>query len=319
MSYASETKNELARIEPEKKCCMLAEITGFMRFAGSVGFAGGGKFRMVMTTPNLAVVRHYKKLIRSYFSVDTDIEIGSTGRNARGLKGAKAKEYIIRIEPENNSEMILREMGILIVRGGVNTLSDGIYDGIIRTKCCRKAFLRGAFLGAGTVNNPESSHHFEINTISEACAKDLRRLINTFVDINARIVERKSGYGVYLKARDQIADTLAIMGASKTYFDYQDKIIRKDAVSTARKIEQLDLVNVDKAIHAAQRQIADIQRVASARGLDSLSPKLQEIAVLRLENPDMSIEELGQLFTPPLSKSGVNNRLRRISEIAKGL
>ena len=319
MSYASETKNELARIEPEKKCCMLAEITGFMRFAGSVGFAGGGKFRMVMTTPNLAVVRHYKKLIRSYFSVDTDIEIGSTGRNARGLKGAKAKEYIIRIEPENNSEMILREMGILIVRGGVNTLSDGIYDGIIRTKCCPKAFLRGAFLGAGTVNNPESSHHFEINTISEACAKDLRRLINTFVDINARIVERKSGYGVYLKARDQIADTLAIMGASKTYFDYQDKIIRKDAVSTARKIEQLDLVNVDKAIHAAQRQIADIQRIASARGLDSLSPKLQEIAVLRLENPDMSIEELGQLFTPPLSKSGVNNRLRRISEIAKGL
>lgn len=319
MSYASETKNELARIEPEKKCCMLAEITGFMRFAGSVGFAGGGKFRMVMTTPNLAVVRHYKKLIRSYFSVDTDIEIGSTGRNARGLKGAKAKEYMIRIEPENNSEMILREMGILIVRGGVNTLSDGIYDGIIRTKCCRKAFLRGAFLGAGTVNNPESSHHFEINTISEACAKDLRRLINTFVDINARIVERKSGYGVYLKARDQIADTLAIMGASKTYFDYQDKIIRKDAVSTARKIEQLDLVNVDKAIHAAQRQIADIQRIASARGLDSLSPKLQEIAVLRLENPDMSIEELGQLFTPPLSKSGVNNRLRRISEIAKGL
>ena len=77
MSYASETKNELARIEPEKKCCMLAEIAGFMRFAGSVGLAGGGKFRMVMTTPNLAVVRHYKKLIRSYFGVDTDIEVGS--------------------------------------------------------------------------------------------------------------------------------------------------------------------------------------------------------------------------------------------------
>lgn len=319
MSYASETKNELARIEPEKKCCMLAEITGFMRFAGSVGFAGGGKFRMVMTTPNLAVVRHYKKLIRSYFSVDTDIEIGSTGRNARGLKGAKAKEYIIRIEPENNSEMILREMGILIVRGGVNTLSDGIYDGIIRTKCCRKAFLRGAFLGAGTVNNPESSHHFEINTISEACAKDLRRLINTFVDINARIVERKSGYGVYLKARDQIADTLAIMGASKTYFDYQDKIIRKDTVSAARKIEQLDLVNMDKAIHAAERQRQDIEHIAAKQGLESLSPKLREIAILRLENPDLGIEALGQLMSPPLSKSGVNNRLRRISEIAKGL
>ena len=319
MSYASETKNELARIEPEKKCCMLAEIAGFMRFAGSVGLAGGGKFRMVMTTPNLAVVRHYKKMIRSYFDVDTDIEVGSPGSNARGLKGAKAKEYIIRIEPENNSEMILREMGILIVREGMNTLSDGIYEGLIKTKCCRKAYLRGAFLGAGTINNPESSHHFEINTSSGVCARELRRLINTFVDINARIVERKTGYGVYLKARDQIADTLAIMGASKAYFDYQDKIIRKDAISAARKIEQLDLVNMDKAIQAAERQVSDIQKIAAKQGLESLSPKLQEVAMLRLDNPDLGIEALGQLLSPPLSKSGVNNRLRRISEIAKGL
>lgn len=319
MSYASDTKNELAHIEPEKDCCRLAEIAGFMRFAGSVIFAGGGKFRMVMTTPNLAVVRHYKTLIRQYFKVDTDIEVGSGSSNARGLKGARTKEYMIRIEPENNSEMILREMGILIVRGGMNTLSDGIYDGLIKTKCCRKAYLRGAFLGAGTISNPESSHHFEIDTSSETTARDLRRLINTFVDINARIVTRKTGYGVYLKAREQIADTLAIMGASKMYFDYQDKIIRKDTMSAARKIEQLDLVNMDKAIRAAEKQRADIERIAATQGLDSLSPKLREIAILRLENPDLGIEALGQLMSPPLSKSGVNNRLRRISEIAKGL
>ena len=319
MSYASETKNELARIEPEKKCCMLAETAGFMRFAGSVGLAGGGKFRMFMTTPNLAVVRHYKKLIRSYFDVDTEIEIGQSEAFAKSLKGAKANEYIISIGPENNSEMILREMGILIVRGGLNTLSDGIYEGLIRTKCCRKAYLRGAFLAAGTINNPDNSYHYEIDTSSEILAKDLRRLINTFVDINAKIVERKSGYGVYLKAREQIADTLAIMGASKQYFDYQDVIIRKDTMSTARKIEQLDLVNMDKAIHAAERQIADIKKIASKRGLDYLSVKLREVAEARLENPDVGIEELGTLLDPPLSKSGVNNRLRRIGEIAKGL
>ena len=143
--------------------------------------------------------------------------------------------------------------------------------------------------------------------------------MNTFVDINARIVQRKSGYGVYLKAREQIADTLAIMGASQAYFDYQDAIIRKDAMSAARKIEQLDLVNMDKAIHAAERQRQDIERIAAKQGLESLSPKLREIAILRLENPDLGIEALGQLMSPPLSKSGVNNRLRRISEIAKGL
>ena len=109
------------------------------------------------------------------------------------------------------------------------------------------------------------------------------------------------------------------MGASQAYFDYQDAIIRKDAMSAARKIEQLDLVNMDKAIHAAERQRQDIERIAAKQGLESLSPKLREIAILRLENPDLGIEALGQLMSPPLSKSGVNNRLRRISEIAKGL
>lgn len=317
MSYASETKNELAHIETEKKCCMLAEIAGFMRFAGSVGLAGGGKFRIVMTTPNLAVVRHYKKLIKTYFDVETEITVGAN--ESKSLKGAKANEYIIRIEPENNSEMILREMGILMVREGMNAISDGIYDGLIRTKCCRKAYLRGAFLASGTINNPENSYHYEITASTETQAKDLRRLINTFVDISPKIVERKNGYGVYLKAREQIADTLAIMGASKLYFDYQDTIMKKDMVSAARKVEQLDLVNMDKAIHAAERQIADIKKIEEKRGLDYLSAKLKEVAVARLENPDLGIEELGKVLDPPLSKSGVNNRLRRISEIAKGL
>ncbi len=317
MSYASETKNELARIESEKKCCMLAEIAGFMRFGGSVGLAGGGKFRMVMTTANLAVVRHIKKLIKTYFDVETEITVGAN--ETKALKGAKANEYIIRIDPEHNSEMILREMGILIVKEGLNTLSDGIYDGLIRTKCCRKAYLRGAFLAAGKINNPENSYHYEITASTEIQAKDLRRLINTFVDINSHIVKRKNGYGVYLKAREQIADTLAIMGASKQYFDYLDVIMKKDMVSAAKKVEQLDLVNVDKTIRAAERQIADIRRIEQKCGLDHLSAKLKEVAVVRLENPDLGIEALGGLLSPPLSKSGVNNRLRRISEIARGL
>ncbi len=317
MSYASETKNELAHIEPEKKCCMLAEIAGFMRFAGSVGLAGGGKFRIVMTTSNLAVVRHYKKLIKNYFEVDTEITVGAN--ETKSLKGAKANEYIIRIEPANNSEMILREMGILMVREGLNAISDGIYDGLIKTKCCRKAYLRGAFLAAGTINNPENSYHYEIAASTEIQGRDLRRLINTFVDISPKIVERKKGYGVYLKAREQIADTLAIMGASKQYFDYLDVIMKKDMISKTRKVEQLDLVNMDKAIHAAERQTADIRKIAEKRGLDYLSAKLKEVAVARLENPHLGIEELGKILNPPLSKSGVNNRLRRISEIAKGL
>lgn len=319
MSFATETKNELARIEPKKECCELAEIAGFMRFAGRLGLAGLGKFKIVMTTPNLAVVRHYKKLIKEYFEVDIKIEVGRSEGFARNSKGTKANEYTLTIGPEENSEMILREVGILIVRGGMNAISDGIYDGLIKTKCCRKSYLRGAFLATGKINSPEKGYHFEITANTENQAKDLRRLMNSFVDISAKTVERKKGYGVYLKAREQIADTLAIMGASKQYFDFLDVIMRKDLMSQARKAENLDIANVDKAVRAASAQIESIRKIIDKKGLDYLSPKLQEVATARLDNPDIGIEDLGKILDPPLSKSGVNNRLRKITEIAKGL
>lgn len=314
MSFASETKNELARITPEKKCCTIAEIAGFMRFAGRLGLAGGGKFRISMTTRSNAVVRHYRSLIRSYFNVDTEIEVGMAENSFD-----RGKQYTITIGPENNSEMILREAGILMVREGMNSISDGIYDGLIRTKCCRKAYLRGAFLGAGTIANPEKSYHLEINTSSGIIARDLRRLINTFVDITPKVVERRKGFGVYLKAREQIADTLAIMGASHQYFAFQDVMMRKDLMNQAHRAENLDNANIDKAVRAAQEQVEWIRKIEAKRGLASLSAKLQEVAELRLEHPDAGLEELGQMLDPPLSKSGVNGRLRRLGEIAKGL
>lgn len=313
MSFASETKNELARITPEKKCCMIAEIAGFMRFAGSIGLAGGGKFRISMTTPNNAVVRHYKSLIGSYFNVDTDIEVGIGGGPGRG------KQYTITIDPDNRSELILREAGILMVREGMNSISDGIDSSLVRTKCDRKAYLRGAFLASGTVSSPDKAYHLEINTSSAAIARDLRRLINTFEDITPKIVERKKGYGVYLKARDQIADMLAIMGSSGQYFRFQDVMMKKDLMNQAHRAENLDNANIDKSIRAAQEQVEWIRKIEEKRGLACLSAKLREVAELRLEHPDAGLEELGSMLRPPLSKSGVNNRLRRLGEIAKGL
>ncbi len=310
MSFASETKNELARIIPEKKCCTIAEIAGFIRFAGSIGLAGGGKFRISMKTGNSAVVRHYKGLIRSYFSVDVMIGMGQAHSPDRGTI------YTITIGPENLSEMILREAGILMVREGMNTISDGIYDGLIRTKCCRKAYLRGAFLASGTVSSPEKGYHFEIRSTSRQSARDLRRLINTFDDITPKMIERKQGYGIYLKSRDQIADTLAIMGASGQYFEFLDVMMKKDLMNQTHRADNLDNANIDKALRAAQEQVEWIRAIEETRGLDSLSLKLQAAARLRLEHPDAPIEELGQMMDPPLTKSGMNGRLRRIGEIA---
>ena len=133
MSFSLETKNELAHVEPDKKCCMLAEIAGFIRMCGSIRLVGGGKFRIITTTENPAVARHYKKLMHEYFGIETRLEVGQ----ANTLK--KGRAYLLTIDPDNLSDQILRETGILMVREGMNFISDGIFDGLIRTKCCKKA------------------------------------------------------------------------------------------------------------------------------------------------------------------------------------
>ena len=313
MSFASETKNELARIMPEKKCCMLAEIAGFMRIAGSIRLIGGGRFKIVMTTSNPAVARHYKTLIKNYFSIDTEVGMGQD----YSLK--KGHAYILSIGPEDLSEQILRETGILMVKEGMNVISDGIYDGLIRTKCCRKSYLRGAFLAGGTVNSPEKEYHFEITAGTEVLSKELRKLLNSFVDISARVVERKKGYGVYLKSGEQVRDAIGIMGASGQFFKFDEAMMMKGIRSQTYRLNNLDNANIDKSIRAAESQINSIKKIQEKRGLDLLSAKLREAAEARLENPDVGIEELGKLMNPPLSKSGINNRLRRIEEIAKEL
>ena len=155
MSFATETKVELSRIQPEKTCCQLAEIAGFLRVAGSIRLAGSGRFKIVISTDSPAVARHYKRLIASYFRVETEPEI----EDAQGLKTGHI--YMLTIDPNMHSESILRETGILMVRQGNNYITDGIYDGIIRTKCCRKAYLRGIFLGAGTISDPQKGYHLE--------------------------------------------------------------------------------------------------------------------------------------------------------------
>lgn len=313
MSFSTETKNELSRVEPPKKCCQLAEIAGFIRVSGSIRLAGGGKFKIVITTDNPAVARHYKKLIKEYFQVDTELEIGE----AAALK--KGHTYMLTIDPEMRSESILRETGILLVREGNNYISDGIYDDIVRTKCCRKAYMRGIFLGAGTVNDPEKSYHLEIVCGSENLARDLKRIINNFEDLSAKVVERKGKYVVYMKNSQYISDTLAIMGAHSQVLKFEDTKIKKELVNEATRITNCDNANTDRALDASQRQIEAIRRIEGHGELGTLPEKLRELALLRLNNPEASLTQLGEMMHPPLKKSGVNNRMKRILEAAERL
>ena len=318
MSFASDTKNELARIQPEKKCCMLAEISGFLRVAGSIGLQGLGKFNIRITTENPAVARHYKKLLQDYFGIETKLEIGE-GKAVGKARTGKKYAYSITIDPENLSEQILRETGMLLIKEGNNYFSDGIYDGLIRTKCCKKAYLRGVFMGAGTMSNPEKNYDLEFVVGSETMATDLRKLINSFVDLSCKSIKRGKRYVVYMKKADYISDTLAIMGASNQVFAMEEIRIKKAMVNSAKRSVNCDNANMDKTIEASIRQTAAIRKIDEKIGINALPEKLREVARLRLENPDISITALGELCNPPLKKSGINNRMKKIEETAAKL
>ena len=311
MSFASETKNELSRILPEKQCCMLAEQAGFIRTCGSIALRGSGRFRIVMNTEHPAVARHIHTLMKACFRISPEIEVG------RGSRLKKGRYYLLTVEPEQLSEQILRDTGIVMMRNGMNYITDGIYDGLVRKKCDRKAFLRGAFLGAGTMTHPEKAYRYEIVCNSEMLASDLRRLINTFEGLHARTAVRRHDHVVYVRDAEQILDLLALMGAHSQYFFYEEVRLRKEMRNEANRRSNCDQANIDKSVAAAERQLASIRKIRDSIGLDALPPKLEETARARLEHPDVSIEELGKMMDPPLKKSGINHRLRKLAEIAQ--
>ena len=315
MSFASETKNELARIEPEQKCCMLAEISGFLRVAGSIGLVGFGKFKIIITTDNPAVARHYKKLIQDYFGIETKLEIGE-GKAVGKNRSSRKFSYSITIDADNRSEQILRETGILLVREGNNYISDGIYSGIVRTKCCKKAYLRGVFMGAGTMSDPEKGYDLEFVLESATMAADLKKLINSFVDLSCKVTERRGKHVVYMKKADYISDMLAIMGASSQVFSMEETRIKKEMVGSARRMSNCDSANMDRSIEASMKHIEAIKKIQKTKGLASLPETLREAAELRLENPDVSLTALGEMCEPSVKKAAISKRLKKIEEIA---
>ncbi|MBR5517315.1 MAG: DNA-binding protein WhiA [Firmicutes bacterium] len=310
MSFATDVKNELAHIEAEKKCCQLAEIAGFLRVAGSIGLAGFGKFKIMITSENPAVIRHYKKLLHDYFDVETTLEVGE------GNSVGKKRAYRITIDAENRSEQILRETGILLVKEGNNFISDGIYDGLIRTKCCKKAYLRGVFMGIGTMSDPEKSYHLEFVCRTESLAKDLRKLVNSFVDLQAKESKRGKSHLVYVKKADYIGDILGIMGADTHSLIITTTQVEKSMRNKVNRMANCDNANLDRVVEAAMKQAAAIEKIEREKGLDWLPDKLREVAILRKDNPDLSISALGELCDPPLKKSGINGRLKKLVEIA---
>ena len=292
MSYSSLTKEELCRFEPESVCCRLAELSGIVSAAGSVILRGGGERRLSIETENIAVARRAFRLLQDVFEIQPELV---TLRRAR-LGGRST----YRVE---------------IVGGDASFVLEGCGIGVLQR---RISFLRGVFLACGSVTDPEKEYHLEYVLGDEAFALALQKLIGRF-SLHAHLARRRQMTVLYLKGQSEITDMLSLLGAQSARFAMEDAYIRKGLRNHANRAVNCDSANVQRAVAAASRQVEAIGRLVAAYGEQSLPPALLEIARLRLSHPEMSLEELGRLCDPPVGKSGVNHRLRKLEQMATQL
>ncbi|EOS74555.1 hypothetical protein C817_04614 [Dorea sp. 5-2] len=287
MSFSGMIKEELTVQCAKARHCRLAELSALIRMSGTFGEDRKGVCSIRFHTENFTVARKCFTLLEKTFNIDTCIAIR---RNMS--KGSCS--YNIYAKGE----------GLLAAK-----------NAMIQAVCCKRAYIRGAFIAAGSMSDPSKSYHFEIVCNTHGEAEYLRSLMNAF-DLDAKIVERKKTYVVYLKEGSQIVDVLNIMEAHVGLLELENVRIMKEMRNSVNRKVNCETANINKTVSAAVRQIEDIKYIRDTVGFDRLHQGLRDVALTRLAYPDASLKELGELLDAPVGKSGVNHRLRRLSEIA---
>lgn len=284
MSFSSEVKESLSRQLAPARHCQLAELAAILGFSGVWMKTEKGKAYVRIQTENLSVARKCFTLLRKTFNIRIDVSVRRHGiYQMIAYDGLEAVEHVL-----------------------------------IQNSCCRRAFIRGAFLAAGSVSDPEKSYHFEIVCDTEEKAQQLREMIASF-SIGAKIIRRKKNYVVYVKESSQIVDLLNVMEAHVALMNFENVRILKEMRNSVNRQVNCETANIGKTISAAVKQIEDIRYIQKMIGFDRLPENLAEMARVRLEQPEATLKELGQMLNPPVGKSGVNHRLRKLSVLAEEL
>ncbi|GAU78054.1 DNA-binding protein WhiA [Fusibacter sp. 3D3] len=310
MSFSSKSKNELARIRTEGKCCNRAELSGIIRVSGALEFGGFQKMNLRVTTENPAVARLIFILLKKTYQIHTEVIM----KENRILN--KNHLYEIFIEGAND---ILLDLEVFNLSEGSMVINDDMPDGLLRKNCCKKAYLRGIYLGGGSLSTPEKSYHLELITHNDFYATQLATFMNDHFDLTAKVTPRKKNYIIYIKESEKIVDFLNIIGAHHTLLDYENVRIIKQMRNNVNRVVNCETANMNKTIEAAYEQMSQIHYLEATIGIESLPEKLQEIAYLRMDNPEASLKELSEMMNPPVGKSGVNHRLKKIMQIATDL
>ena len=297
LSFAAETKQELTQLEVQYDYSKY-ELAALIRMNGAVGILNR-QLILNIQTENATIARRIYVLLKKYYQVESELLV------RRKMKLKKNNVYIVRLK--HGTEEILEDL---------NIKSSGLFN----MRVPENVREDEEKMAGGSINDPKTSrYHLEIYSIYEEHNDDICQMMNAF-GLNARTIERRKGYITYLKEAEKIADFLAVIHASKAMLHFEDIRIIRDMRNTANRLVNCENANINKVVNAATRQIEEIQYIEDTVGLDALPDKLSDIAKIRLENPEISLKELGEMLpSGPISKSGVNHRLRKISEFSQKL
>lgn len=286
MSFSQNVKEEMAKHLSSARHCQMAELAAMMHFCGQYGRDANGYYTIGFQTENEAVSRKGFTLLKKTYNINTDAEIDQ------------------------------EQMGDIL--SGIGDLEEPVSPMLIKNSCCQRAFLRGAFLSAGSISDPAGGYHLEFVCTSAEKAAQLMDVLHAF-GIEGKLVLRKKYFVVYLKEGECIVELLNICEAHVALMEFENLRILKDVRNNINRQVNCETANINKTVFASTRQIQDIQYIRDHGGLGQLSDNLREMAEVRLEYPDMPLKELGEYLDPPVGKSGVNHRLRKLSEFAEKL
>lgn len=312
MSFSSRVKEELSYQTGSAMHCRIAEIAAILSMCGQIFQEGDGKVSIKIQTENLAVARKYFTLLKKTYNIDVDICI----RNH--IHTGKSRTYILDVADDYAARKILSSVKFMNGDGEIEEDYAIVHLMILRKACCKRAFLRGAFLCAGSISEPEKTYHFEIVCMTPERAQQICDMMKTF-NIDGKCITRKKYHVVYIKEASQIVDMLNVMEAHVSLMELENIRILKEMRNSVNRRVNCETANISKTVSAAVKQIEDITYIRDTVGFSELTDGLKEIAELRLQYPEASLVELGKLLSTPVGKSGVNHRLRKLSVLADEL
>ncbi|MDO4444146.1 MAG: DNA-binding protein WhiA [Bacillota bacterium] len=312
MSFSGEVKEELSRQCSDARHCQIAEIAAILSVCGHVSISPEDEFQVNIQTENISVARKYFTLLKKTFNIEAEIRI------RKNIYLKKSDVYRVQVNSHEDTVRILQAAKYMSPSLEIAEDLSKMNHLVIQRDCCKRAFLRGIFLAAGSISDPEKSYHLEIVCSTMERALQVQAILKDF-QLDGRIINRKKNQVVYLKEGSQIVELLGLMEASISLMNLENIRIRKEISNNVNRKVNCETANITKTVSAAVKQIEDIRYIETHMGFSQLSEGLEEMAVLRLKHRDATLKELGEMLTPPVGKSGVNHRLRKLSRIAEEL